>query len=254
MTNELSGRARTEMAVAAEAAAASFGQVLHGISEQQAAQFTTNSRAILAEREQEFEQFAAGAMQNLESSASASVNRFQERMASQIETSVVEGRNALASEFASMLESFRTDRDAYKSEWAAGLDHSSAEAAAKHQERLQASSDSWVVSSVRRLNEHGQSAVESLISSRRTNPCAIPARRSSKSWRKCCARQNRLRMQPRSLHRRPRNPRRRTSSRRPAIRTPPSRDAATRVQTLVRLLLSHYFANRTRHVFNLFLR
>ncbi len=165
VTNELSGRARTEMAVAAEAAAASFGQVLHGISEQQAAQFTTNSRAILAEREQEFEQFAAGAMQNLESSASASVNRFQERMASQIETSAVEGRGALASEFASMLESFRADRDAYKSEWAAGLDHLSAEAAAKHQERLQASSDSWVVSSVRRLNEHGQSAVESLIQS-----------------------------------------------------------------------------------------
>ena len=34
VANELSGRARTEMAVAAEAAAASFGQVLHGISEQ----------------------------------------------------------------------------------------------------------------------------------------------------------------------------------------------------------------------------
>jgi hypothetical protein len=165
VTNELSGRARTEMAAAAEAAAASFGQVLHGISAQEAAQFTTNSRAILAERRQEFEQFAAGAMQNLESSASASVNRFHERMASQIETSVVEGRNALASEFASMLESFRADREAYKSEWAAGLDHSSAEAAAKHQERLQATSDSWVVSSVRRLNEHGQNAVESLIQS-----------------------------------------------------------------------------------------
>jgi hypothetical protein len=165
VTNELSGRARTEMAAAAEAAAASFGQVLHGISEQEAAQFTTNSRAILAERQQEFEHFSAGAMQNLESSASASVNRFQERMASQIETSVVEGRKALASEFASMLGSFRADSEAYKSEWAAGLDHSSAEAAAKHQERLQAASDSWVVSSVRRLNEHGQSAVESLIQS-----------------------------------------------------------------------------------------
>jgi hypothetical protein len=165
VSNELSGRARTELAAAAEAAAASFGQVLHGISEQEAAQFTTNSRAILAERQQEFEQFAAGAMQNLESGASASVNRFQEQMASQIETSVVEGRSALASEFASMLESFRADREAYKSEWAAGLDHSSAEAAAKHQERLQATSDSWVVSSVRRLNENGQSAVESLIQS-----------------------------------------------------------------------------------------
>jgi len=165
VTTELSGRARSEMAVAAEAAAASFGQVLRGISEQETAQFTTNSRAILAERQQEFEQFAAGAMQNLESSASASVHRFRERMVSQVETSVGEGRNALSSEFASMVEGFRADREAYKGEWAAGLDQLSAEAVAKHQERLQATSDSWVVSSVRRLNENGQSAVEALIRS-----------------------------------------------------------------------------------------
>lgn len=165
VTTELSGRARTEMAVAAEAAAASFGQVLRGISEQEAAEFTTSSRAILAERRQEFEHFAAGAMQDLESSGSASVNRFQERMASQIETSVVEGRSALRSEFASMVEGFRGDRETYKSEWAAGLDQLSADAAAKHQERLQATSDAWVVSSVRRLNENGQSTVESLIRS-----------------------------------------------------------------------------------------
>jgi hypothetical protein len=165
VTNELSGRARGEIAAAAEAAAASFGQVLRGISEQEAAQFTSSSRAILAERQQEFEHFTAGAMRNLEAGASASVDRFQAQMASQIETSVGEGRNALASEFASMVEGFRADREAYKSEWAAGLDQLSAEAAARHQERLQTTSDSWMVSSVRRLNEHGQSAVESLIRS-----------------------------------------------------------------------------------------
>lgn len=86
-------------------------------------------------------------------------------MASHVEASVGEGRNALASEFASTVERFRADREAYKNEWASGLDQLSADAAAKHQERLQATSDSWMVSSVRRLNEHGQSAVESLIRS-----------------------------------------------------------------------------------------
>jgi hypothetical protein len=165
VTNELSGRARSEIAVAAEAAAASFGQVLRGISEQESAQFTINSRAILAERQQEFGHFTAGAIENLERNASASIDRFRTQMASHVETFVGEGRNALASEFASMVEGFRADREAYKNEWAAGLDQLSAEAAAKHQERLQATSDSWVVSSVRRLNEHGQSAVESLIRS-----------------------------------------------------------------------------------------
>ena len=86
-------------------------------------------------------------------------------MASHVETSIGEDRNALASEFSSMVQGFRADRESYKNEWVAGLDQLSAEAVAKHQERLQAASDSWMVSSVRRLNEHGQSAVESLIRS-----------------------------------------------------------------------------------------
>jgi polyhydroxyalkanoate synthesis regulator phasin len=165
VTNELSGRAQGEIAAAAEAAAASFGQVLRGISEQESAQFTRTSRTILGERQQEFEQFTAGAMQNLEANAAASVDRFHAQMASQVQASVGEGRNALASEFASMVEGFRSDRETYKNEWAAGLDQLSVDAVAKHQERLQATSDSWVVSAVRRLNEHGQTAVESLIRS-----------------------------------------------------------------------------------------
>lgn len=165
MTSELSGRARTEIAAAAEAAAASFGQVLRGISEREAAQFTSNSRAILAERQRDFELFAAGAMQNLEANAGASVDRFHAQMASQIETSVAEGRSALAAEVASALDGYRAERAARQNEWAAGLDRLSDEATGRHQERLQTASDSWMVSAVRRLNEHGQNAVESLIRS-----------------------------------------------------------------------------------------
>ncbi|HTX14429.1 MAG TPA: hypothetical protein VMD77_03970 [Candidatus Baltobacteraceae bacterium] len=163
VTSELSSRARTDIGAAAETAAASFGQVLRGISEQEATQFTINSRGMLAERQQEFEQFTAGAMQNLEATALASVGRFREQMASQVHTSVGEGRNALGAEFAAMIEGFRADREGYKNEWATGLDQLSAEAVAKHQERLQTTSDSWTAASMRRLNEQGQNTIDSLI-------------------------------------------------------------------------------------------
>jgi hypothetical protein len=165
VTSELSGRARGEIAAAAEAAAASFGQVLRGISEQEAVQFTSNSRAILAERRQDFEHFTAGAMQNLEANAEASINRFHGHMTSQVEASVADGRSALAAEFASALDGYRAEREAHQNEWVADLDRLSNEATGKHQERLQTTSDSWMVSSVRRLNEHGQNAIESLIRS-----------------------------------------------------------------------------------------
>jgi hypothetical protein len=41
----------------------------------------------------------------------------------------------------------------------------SGEAAGKFQDRLQTTADSWVMASVRRLNEHGQNGIESLLRS-----------------------------------------------------------------------------------------
>jgi hypothetical protein len=54
---------------------------------------------------------------------------------------------------------------AKQQEWAQGLERLSEEATGKHQERLQTACDTWLVSSVRRLNEHGQNIVESLMRS-----------------------------------------------------------------------------------------
>ena len=87
--------------------------------------------------------------------AFSSVERFRAQMASQSETSIGEGRAALSAEFASALEGFRAERDAHQSEWTAQLERMSSDAAGKFQDRLQTTADSWVMASVRRLNEHG---------------------------------------------------------------------------------------------------
>jgi hypothetical protein len=165
IAGELAGRARTEIGAAAEAAAASFGQVLHGISEQEVEQFTNKSRSALIERELDFERFTHDAMRNLEMSAGTSLDGFRAQMASQLETSVAEGRFALAAEFASALDGYRAEREAHQMEWAASLGRLSDEASGKYEERLQTACDSWMVSSVRRLNEHGQNVIESLMRS-----------------------------------------------------------------------------------------
>jgi hypothetical protein len=41
----------------------------------------------------------------------------------------------------------------------------SGDAAGKFQDRLQTTADSWIMASVRRLNEHGQNGIESLLRS-----------------------------------------------------------------------------------------
>jgi hypothetical protein len=165
VAGEVTGRTRTQLDQAAETAAASFGQVLRGISEQEVQQFTNTSRSALAERTQDLESFAQQQLGKLEAGAGASVERFHAQMASQLEASVAQGRSALAAEFASALAAYRAERDAHEKVWAESLERASEEAAGKHQERLQTACDSWMVSSVRRLNEHGQNAIESLLRS-----------------------------------------------------------------------------------------
>ncbi len=160
---EIAGRTRTQFDEAAEAAAASFGQVLRTVSEQEVENFTASSRSALAERERDLGRFAEQLLQNLEASGATSIARFHAQMASHLEASLAEGRSALAAEFASALDGHRAERDSHHKEWTEGLHRLSEEATEKHQNRLETASDSWLVSSVRRLNEHGQNSIESLM-------------------------------------------------------------------------------------------
>jgi hypothetical protein len=165
VAGEAAGRARSELDKAAEVAAGSFGQVLRDISSQQAEQFADSSRSAVAERTQELNHSASEVLQRFEGSAGDSVNRIRAQMESQIEIVMREARAVFSAEFASDLESYRQERDAHHDEWSQSLDQLSHDAMAKYQERLETACDSWIVSSVRRLSEHGQNAIESMLRS-----------------------------------------------------------------------------------------
>jgi hypothetical protein len=158
-------RARSEMDKAAEAAASSFGQVLVEISAQQAEQFADSSRNAVRDRTQELDRSAQQIVQQLEASVGDSVGRFQVLMESQMGTGMEHARAALSTEFASALEGYRAERDAHHKDWAENLDRLGADAIGKYEERLQTACDSWMVSSVRRLSEHGQNVIESMLRS-----------------------------------------------------------------------------------------
>ena len=84
-------------------------------------------------------------------------------MASQLESNIERGRDALKAEFAATLEEYRAEREAHQENWRASLEDLSGVAAEKYRDRLETMCDSWMVSSVRRLNEHGQNVIESLM-------------------------------------------------------------------------------------------
>jgi hypothetical protein len=165
VAGEVTAHTRTELDRAAEAAAASFGQLLHEVSERETTQFAASTAGTRRERAEEFDHATQGLLHQLDAHAFSSVERFRSQMAAQWESSVGEGRAALGVEFASALEGFRAERDAHQNEWSAQLERVSGDAAGRFQDRLQTTADSWVMASVRRLNEHGQNGIESLLRS-----------------------------------------------------------------------------------------
>ena len=156
-------RSCTRIDEAAEMAAASFGQVLRSISDQEIEQFTEDSRVALQGRVQELELSAQQLLRTLEITVSQSLDGFHAQMAAQLEKSIADGRADLSKEFSEALDLHRAERDENQKQWAESLDQLSAAAAEKFRERLDVTGDSFMISSVRRLNEHGQNTVESLI-------------------------------------------------------------------------------------------
>lgn len=163
--SDVANRTRSTLDAAAAAAAASFGHLLQNIARTEAESFVHTSRNVLEQRTQELGASAQEALGRLSSAAEASVEGLRQRIGSDLEASVAEGRSALARELSAMLERFGNERGAREEIWAQGLDRISHEAAEKHQDRLQNACDAWLVSSVRRLNEHGQNVVESIMRS-----------------------------------------------------------------------------------------
>jgi hypothetical protein len=165
LAGEVTGRTRSQLDAAAESAAASFGQVIREVSERETQQFTDASRGALADRTRELESVTGQHLQKLYAEAGASMEQFHGRIASELDANVARGRDALAAEFAKAAENFRVERESREAAWSEAAGRISDEAAAKFQERLQNAADSWAVSSVRRLNERGQGAVDSLLRS-----------------------------------------------------------------------------------------
>jgi len=162
---QVTSRAKSQIEEAAAAAAASFGQVLREISDEETRNFTETSRAASGKRSQEFEVATQELLRSLEITAGNSVQSFQAQMGSHVEASVGDARQALSAEFAAAMNNYRAERDAHQRAWLASLEQMSAESARAHRERLETSSDHWMVASVRKLHEHGQDTIETLLRS-----------------------------------------------------------------------------------------
>jgi hypothetical protein len=162
VAGEVAVESRSRFQQATEAAAKSFGQVLENAATQAHERFAATSQVALEERAARLQAIAEELRGKLESEARRFNAEFQARLADETESSVAGAHQALDAQFAAMLESFRAQRDAQEQEWLTGLERLSGESLSQYEERLRTAGDSWMLTSVKKLNEHGQNVIDSL--------------------------------------------------------------------------------------------
>jgi hypothetical protein len=165
VANELTSRSRNQIAEAAEAAASSFGQVIHDMSTQRTQQFSDASQQSLSDTKQHFEWFTQQLRTSFESDSTAAMENMRWQVASHLESTVGDARSTLTSESSAILDAHRAERDARQQEVSSNLTGMANNAVAMADDRLRSAAESWTAHSARRLNEHGQGLIESLTRS-----------------------------------------------------------------------------------------
>ena len=151
-----------------------------------ATQFAADSSATRRERTEEFDRSTQELLHQLDVNAWSSVERFRSQMASQLESSVNEGRAALSAEFTSSLEGYRAERDTHQQEWLVNLDRLSGKLPEDFRKNSRARPiRGWLLPCAASTNT-GRTA-SSRCCAPPIRPSAIPAPKSSKAWRKCFA-------------------------------------------------------------------
>ncbi|HKQ88806.1 MAG TPA: hypothetical protein VJS43_18770 [Candidatus Acidoferrales bacterium] len=165
VADDLTGRARTQLAEAAEAAAASFGTVLHNLSAESAEQFSQTSQASLDAKRQELENYTRQVHAAFETESVSAIQGIRDKADTHLQSAVAEARATLAAESAAAIDAHRSQYAVHAQEWSERLNRVAEDAIAQGAGRIETAADMSTVAAVRRLNEHGQNVIESLMRS-----------------------------------------------------------------------------------------
>jgi len=158
-------RSRSEIEEAAHTVAASFGQVLSSVSDEALEKFHESAQKASeqtgAHLEESKQQFHA----HVDAQANETLDRFREHLAAGVNQTTQELRGTLQSQVSDTLDMFRKHRESLQEELRLSFDRLSGESISMHAERLETASDSWMLRSVRQLNEHGRTVMDTLAKS-----------------------------------------------------------------------------------------
>jgi hypothetical protein len=155
-------RGRTQMQQAADTTAAAFSDRLHQASREALQNFTASVRQSSEETATQFEARAEGLRANMDAHLENFVADFQDRLNERVELGVDQARRVLDNQLTSMTEAWRQERDQQYRAWLERLNQASAEGVEAYRQRLENTSNSWLVASVTSLSQHSEEVIKAM--------------------------------------------------------------------------------------------
>lgn len=158
----LIGQSQGRFLAAAEAAALSFREILAAVSAEEHERFVSSSDAAFEERAARLRAVADEMRGKLDGDSQQFVAAFQRKLAEQTERNLAEAQGSFERQMGATLDSLQARREVQEREWSEGMERLNEQSLKQYDERLRTAGDSWMVGSVRKLNEHGQNVIDSL--------------------------------------------------------------------------------------------
>jgi hypothetical protein len=155
--------AKNEFTKAAEKAASTFGEVIEEAAEDALRDFSAASGARAQEGEARLAAAVENALQGVQSHAQSSFEHFQEQLAIKAEQALKRASEMLERQFETVLERFRTQGEAKLEDWSTKQTSLSERALAEHGAQLREVTNSWVETTLERLDARSEERIDSAV-------------------------------------------------------------------------------------------
>ncbi len=159
---------RAALEQAGQTSAAQFGDEVHRIAGEKLRAFAEESSASRDDVMHQIDAHAERVQQRWVEFAGRSFTETQEKVAARMGELLDEAQREFQAGLLPILESWRADREAQHKEWLEKLGKTGNESLEQYKQRLQNTSNTWMVASVTTLNQHSKTVMETLAAAAET--------------------------------------------------------------------------------------
>jgi hypothetical protein len=158
-------RASLQMAQAGEAAAANFTDRADQLTREQFDLFSAKANSAFEQNAARIETHTVQVRSKLESDARMLAGEFQRALSQQTQQGLAQGKQELASQIDLAKDNLRIEAQSLDREMRASLQSFGTHAMDEHKQRLENASNSWLLTTVTRLNQQSEGLIDQLAAS-----------------------------------------------------------------------------------------